>query len=98
MIEKIVLKFGFVKRVFLTKFNFYIKQSMEISGKCLLHFDQETLSLIGNQTYNRTNMISPYQPNSCYESDFECSCIMINGETCIVPLNILSSVFEFFKY
>ena len=65
---------------------------MEISGKGLLHFDQETLSLIGNQTYHRANMFSPYQPNSCYESDHECSCIMINGKTCSVPLNILSSV------
>ena len=65
---------------------------MEISGKGLLHFDQETLSLIGYQTYHRANMFSPYQPNSCYESDHECSCIMINGKTCSVPLNILSSV------
>ena len=56
---------------------------MEISGKGLLQFDQETSSLIGNQTY---------QPNSCYESDYECICIMINGKTCSVPLNILSSV------
>ena len=66
---------------------------MEISGKGLLHFDQETSSLIGNQTYHRTNMFSPYQPNSCYESDYECICIMINGKTCSVPLNILSSVY-----
>ena len=65
---------------------------MEISGKGLLHFDQETLPLIGNQTYHRTNMFLPYQPNSCYESDYECSCIMINGKTRSVPLNILSSV------
>ena len=33
------------------------------------------------------------QPNSCYESDYECICIMINGKTYSVPLNILSSVF-----
>ena len=38
-------------------------------------------------------MFSPYQPNSCYESDYECICIMVNGETCNVPLNILSSVY-----
>ena len=67
---------------------------MKIPGKGLLHFDQETLSLVGNQTYHRTNMFSPYQPNSCYESDYECSCIMINGKTCSVPLNILSSVYR----
>ena len=66
---------------------------MEISGNGLLHFDHETLSLIGNQTYQRTNMFSPYQPNSCYESNYECSCIMINGKKCSVPLNILSSVY-----
>ena len=65
---------------------------MEISGKGFLHFDKETSSLIGNQTYHRTNMFSPYQPNSCYESDYECIYIMINGKTCSVPLNILSSV------
>ena len=95
LIEKINLKFGFEKEVFffLSKFHFYIKRTMEISGKGLLHFDQETLSLIGNQTYHRTDMFSPYQPNSCYESDYECSCIMINGKTCSVPLNILSSVY-----
>ena len=92
LIEKIALKFGFEKGVFLTKFHFYIKRSMEISGKCLLHFDQKTSSLIGNQTYHRTNMFSPYQPNSCYESDYECICIMITDKTCSVPLNILSSV------
>ena len=67
---------------------------MEISGKGLLKFDQETSSLIGNQTYHRTKMFSPYQPNSCYESDYECICIMINGKTCSVPLNILSSVYS----
>ena len=65
---------------------------MEISGKGLLHFDQETLSLVGNQTFHRTNMFWPYQTNFCYESDYECSCIMINGKTCSVPLHILSSV------
>ena len=65
---------------------------MEIARKGLFHFDQETSSLIGNQTYHRTNMSSPYQPNSCYESDYECICIKINGKTCRVPLNILSSV------
>ena len=66
---------------------------MEISGEGLLYFDQEKLSLIGKQTCHRINMFSPYQPNSCYESDYECSCIMINGKTCSVPLHILSSVF-----
>ena len=65
---------------------------MEISGKGLLQFDQETSSLIGNQTYHRTNKFSPYQSSSCFESDYECICIMINGKTCSVPLNILSSV------
>ena len=65
---------------------------MENPGKGLFHFDPETSSLIGNQTYHRTNMSWPYQPNSCYESDYECICIKINGKTCSVPLNILSSV------
>ena len=61
-LKNLVLKKGY----FLTKFHFYIKRSMEISAKGLLHFDQETLSLIGSQTYHRTNMLSPYQPNYCY--------------------------------
>ena len=65
---------------------------MEISEKGLLHFDQEASSLIGNQTYHRINMFSSYQPNSCFESDYECICIMINDKTRSVPLNILSSV------
>ena len=56
LIEKFVLKFGFKKGVFLTKFHFYIKRSMEISGKGFLHFYQQASSLIGNQTYHRTNM------------------------------------------
>ena len=40
-------------------------------------------------------MFSPYQPNFCYESDYKCICIMINGKTCSVPLIILSSVYHF---
>ena len=66
---------------------------MEISGKELLHFNQETSSLISNQTNHRTNMFSPYLSNSCFESDYECICIVINGKTSSVPLNILSSVY-----
>ena len=33
MAKHAVFKFGFDKGVFLTKFNFYIKRSMDISGK-----------------------------------------------------------------
>ena len=58
----------------------------------ILNFDQETSSLIGNRTYHGTNVFSPYQPSSCYESDYGCICIMINGKICSVSLNILSSV------
>ena len=47
LIEKFVLKFGFEKRGILTKIHFYIKRSMEISGKGLLHFYQQASSLIG---------------------------------------------------
>ena len=90
--ETIVLKFGFEKRVILAKFHFYIKCSMEISGKGLLHFYEETPSLIRNQTNHRMNLFTPSESNSCYESDYECSCILINGKTRSVPLNILSSV------
>ena len=65
---------------------------MEISGKGVLNFHQETPSLIGNQTNHRTNMFLPYQSNSCYESGYECICIVINAKQRSVPLNILSSV------
>ena len=44
------------KGIFLTKIHFYIKHSMEISGKGLLHSYQQASSLIGNQTNQRTNM------------------------------------------
>ena len=37
-------------------------------------------------------MCLPYLSNSCYESDYECICIVINGKTGSVPLNNLSSV------
>ena len=56
LIEKFVLKFGFEKGVFLTKFHFYIKLSIEISGKGWLHFYQQASSLIGKQTNHSTNM------------------------------------------
>ena len=66
---------------------------MEISGEGLLHFHQETSSLICYQTNHKTNILLPYQLNSCFESDYECICIVDNGKTCSVPLNILSSVY-----
>ena len=66
---------------------------MDISGKGWLHFCQETSSLVDNQTYHTTNMFLPHWSNSYYESDYECNCIVINGNTRSVPLNILSSVF-----
>ena len=66
---------------------------MEISGKGLLYFYQQTSSLIGNQTNHRTNMCLPYSPNSRYESIYECICIVINGKKQSVPLNILKNVY-----
>ena len=45
-----VLKFGSDKRVFLTKCNFYINSSTEISGKGFLHSYQQASSLMGHQT------------------------------------------------
>ena len=94
LIEKIVFNLVLKEWVFLTKFYCCINRSREISGKGLLHFYQETSSLIGNQAYHRTSMFSPYLSNFCYESDYECICIAINGKTYSVPLNILSSVVE----
>ena len=42
LFEHIVFIFGFEKGVFLTKFQFYIKRSMEISGNLdKLHFHQD---------------------------------------------------------
>ena len=81
LIEKIVLKFVFEKKgVFLKKIHFYLKRSMEISGKGFLQFYQQASSLIGNQTNHRTSMFLPNYSNSCYESDYECICIVINGK------------------
>ena len=93
LIEKIDLKCGFEKGVFLTKIRFYTKRSMEIFGKGLLHFYQQASSLMGNQTNYRKNMIMPYYSNSRYESDYAFICIVINGKIRSVPLNILSSVY-----
>ena len=92
--KKLSLNLVLKEWVFLTKFYFCINRSTEISGKEVLHFYQETSSLIGNQANHRTSMFSPYLSNFCYESDYECICIVINGKTYSVPLNILSSVFE----
>ena len=60
LVENIVFKFDFVKRGIFAKLHFYIKRPMEISGKGVLHFQQETPSLIGSQTNLRTNMFLPY--------------------------------------
>ena len=37
-------------------------------------------------------MFLPYYSNSCYQSDYECICIVINGKIRSVPLNIFNSV------
>ena len=87
LVEKSSLNLVLKKEIFLTKFQFYLKRSMEISGKGFLHFCQETSSLIGNQTYHRTNMIPTL---ATIWTMHVCICIMINGKTCTVPLNILS--------
>ena len=44
MIENFILKCGFEKRGIFNKNLFYIKRSMEISGKGLLHFYQQASS------------------------------------------------------
>ena len=67
---------------------------MEISGKGVLNFHQETPSLIGNQTTQGTNIFLPYFSNSCYEPDYECICIVTNVKTRTVSLSILSSVLK----
>ena len=61
---------------------------MEISGKGLLHFYQQTSSSMGTQTNHRTNMFLPYSSNTRYVSDYECICIVTNGKTGSVPLNV----------
>ena len=100
---KIRLKIWFWKKgyFFLTKFHFYIKHSMEISGKGCLHFHQQASSLIGYQTNHRTSMFLPYYSNSCYESAYECICIVINGKIRFIMFkpqakNILTSEFREF--
>ena len=91
--EKFVLKFGFKKRGIFNK----IPISMDIPGKGLHHLYHQASSLIGNQANHRTNMFLSYLSNSCYESDHECICIVINVKIRSVPLNILSSVESLFK-
>ena len=93
LIEKFDLNVALKKSVFLTKIHFYIKRSMEIYGKGLLHFYQQESSLMGNQTNHRTNMFIPYYSNTRYESDYAFICIVINGKIRSVPSNILSSVY-----
>ena len=93
LIEHIIYKFGFEKRGILTKLHYNIKHYMDIFRKGLLYFYQETSFLINDLTNHRTNMCSPYLSYSCYELDYECICIVINGKTRSVPLNILSSVY-----
>ena len=83
--------------VFLTKFHFYKKRSMEIPGKGLNHFYYQASFLKGYQANHRTNMFLSYKSNSPNESDHECICIVINGKICSVPLNILSSVVQYNK-
>ena len=92
-IKVIDLNVGFEKRVFFNKIPFLHKTFHNISGKILLLFHQQASSLYGRQTYHRTNSFLPYKYSSCYESDYECICIAINGKTSSVPLNILSNVF-----
>ena len=56
LIVKNVLKLVLKKGVFLTKLYFFIKRSMEISGKGLLNIFQQISSLMGNQTNHMTNV------------------------------------------
>ena len=65
---------------------------MDMSGRRILLFYQQTSSLIGSQINHRRNLILSYQSNARYESDNEYICIVINGKTRSVPLNILNSV------
>ena len=54
---------------------------MEISGKGLLYFYQQTSSLIGNQTNHRTNCVCLINPTlAISHSDYDCICIVINGK------------------
>ena len=59
LVVNTVFKISFKKGIFFSKFPFYIRRSVEISGMGVLHF-QETPSLIGNQTNHRANMLLSY--------------------------------------
>ena len=50
---------------------------------------------MSNQANYKTNMFLPYESNSRYESDYKGICIVSNGKTGSVPLNLLSSVHVF---
>ena len=58
------------------KISFFHKAFHGDFWKGSIHFHIETQSLIGNQTNHRTNMCLPYSFNSCYESCYECICIV----------------------
>ena len=92
LIEKNVFKIRFEKRGILTKIPFLHKAFHGRFWKGMTLFFQEASPLIGNQTCHKTNMFSPHWSNSCFESDYESVCIMVNGKTSSVPLNLLSSV------
>ena len=53
---------SFLKKECFKKNPFCIKCSMQISGKVLLHFHQESLFLISHQTYHRKNMFCLINP------------------------------------
>ena len=89
LIEKFVIKFGFEKRGIFNKIPFLHKAFHgDFWKRDFFYFYQQASSLIGNQTIHSL----PYQPNSRYESGYECICIVTNGKNHSVPLNILNSV------
>ena len=57
-----------LKILVLPKSFFYIKRTMDVSGKGLL----QVSPLMGHQTNHKINVFLSYKSNSRYESDCEC--------------------------
>ena len=82
------LKFGFVKWYFI-QFHFYTKRSTDNSRGIITTF---VSTLMGHQINHMTNIFLSYKTKSCHESDYECICIVINGNTRRFGSSLLSSV------
>ena len=91
LIVKIVLKFGFEKRVF-NKISFLQKEFHEDFWNGIASFLSTIIIFVGLPKSSQNKHVLPYYSNFPYLSVYESICIVTKGKTRSVPLNILSSV------